>query len=173
MKTKMNPMEFVEALSNSGWVRETNLDAQTTKISCVKLPHELEMLCSQYSTLTNPDETVWFYSKLDYDESSDSAFEWNFFEKNSLECVLNESQRVSVLDFWANHIPFCMSVADGYSYIAFRLSDGSIIFGNEPEYEESAIVIADSIGDFFELFISSIHGSTNQAQMIARFLGIH
>jgi len=168
---KMNAAQFVKALNDSGWVRETNQDVQVTKASSVKLPHEIEVLCSTYSILQNPDETVWFYSKLDYNDAGGSAFEWNFFERSSLECALDESDRASVQDFWAKHIPFGASVADGYSYIAFRLSDGAIVSGNEPEYEDSATVVAASMESFFELFVSSIRGRASG--VIARFLGIH
>jgi len=100
---------------------------------------------------------------------SDSEFEWNFFEKSSLECAMDESQRVEVLSFWMEHIPFCASVADGYSYIAFRLSDGAVVLGTEPEYEESAKVISNSMENFFELFVSAIRSHADG--MMARFLG--
>lgn len=88
----MNAAQFVEVLSKNGWVRETNPSAQAMEVSSVELPHGIEELCSKYSALQNSDDTVWFYSKLHYSGISDSEFEWNFFEKNSLECVINESQ---------------------------------------------------------------------------------
>jgi hypothetical protein len=170
MKANMNAIQFVETLSNRGWIREMNPDAQLIEVLPVKLPHQIEVLCSQYISLRNIDDTVWFYSKLDYNGVSDSEFEWNFFEKNSLECVVNEIQRASVLNFWEKHIPFCASVIDGYSYIAFRHHDGVIIYGREPEYEDSAKIIANSIEDFFEIFLSSIHGGANK--IMNQFLGI-
>ena len=66
-------------------------------------------------------------------------------------------------------MPFGASVADGYSYIAYRMEDGAVVLGNEPEYEESARLIASSLEEFFKNFIQAVHGKPNE--LLDRFLG--
>ncbi|WP_436897925.1 hypothetical protein [Acinetobacter gyllenbergii] len=149
----MDASQFVDALVNIGWVKEFVEIVKEEKVIDNKLPSEIEELCSKYSVLRNKDDTFWFYSEFDYVSAGDSAFEWDFFEKNSLECSVNDVQKSHVLNFWRAHLPFGVSVVNGYSYVALRIEDGVVVIGVEPEYEDSAKVIAKSLEDFYELFV--------------------
>ena len=165
----MNATEFINTLIHSGWIKEGGGVAHIINPPEIKLPPEIEALCSQYNVLRNSGDTAWFYSMQDYSTEGESAFEWNFFEKSSLECAVNEHQKLSVLKFWHEHMPFGASVADGYSYIAYRMEDGAVVLGNEPEYEESARLIASSLEEFFKNFIQAVHGKPNE--LLDRVLG--
>lgn len=49
--------------------------------------------------------------------------------------------------FWNAHLPIMMSVGGCYEYYAIHLTNGNIVHGSEPEFEESSIV-AESFADF-------------------------
>ena len=165
----MNAHVFIDALLDSGWIKEGENLACAEKVAEANIPHEIAALCSQYSALRNPDETIWLYSIQDYAGFSDSGFEWDFFEKSSLECALDAQQKRAVQIFWREHVPFGASVADGYAYLAYRWADGAIVMGSEPEYENSAEWIADSLTAFFELFAAFAREKAEGP--IGRFLG--
>ncbi|OFF91847.1 hypothetical protein BJM47_07420 [Listeria monocytogenes] len=57
----------------------------------------------------------------------------------------NLENKVSL--FWNAHLPIMMSVGGCYEYYAIHLTNGNIVHGSEPEFEESSIV-ADSFADF-------------------------
>jgi hypothetical protein len=164
--------EFINSLVDNKWIKEDKNNICLADVHSIILPCEINKLCSLYSILRNPEDTVWFYSLDDYIGSSKSEFEWNYFEKNSLECAINESQRKDILNFWGNHIPFGASVVNGYSYIAFRSTDKAIVIGNEPEYEDSATPVAQSIERFFDLCISTIYKKDLNSP-ISYFLGLN
>lgn len=164
----MRAEDFVEALVKLGWTREVDEDARNMDLRELVLPKDVDLLSRGYSLLSNARDTSWFYSRADYAGASDSGFEWDFFRKNSLECALDVVQAEAVRKFWSEHFPFAASVADGYAYLAMRLSDGAIVFGDEPEYEASARVIAGSMSDFFWAFIAC--AQAGESAEIARFL---
>ncbi len=57
--------------------------------------------------------------------------------------------------FWDEHFPLLLSVKSGYSYVAIR-KDFAIVFGEEPEFEET-VKIADDFSEFLRM-ISESHG---------------
>jgi len=56
----------------------------------------------------------------------------------------------SIVKFWDNHLPIYLSVASGYEYYAIRMSDGFVVHGIEPEFEETTDV-APSFARFIEM----------------------
>jgi hypothetical protein len=84
------------------------------------------------------EETKWFLCIDDYRPKSEYSFHWNEFERVSLEAA-DEWTR-SVRAFWDAHCPFFMAVDGLYAYYAFDIQDGSVVSGNEPEFEDVKIV---------------------------------
>lgn len=96
------------------------------------------------------DETTWFLCEDDYDSKGDKAFRWNEWELISLESIEDDTEwENEVKEFWNKHLPILLSVKEGYSYYAIAMKDGSIVKGNEPEFEECELV-ADSFEDFMK-----------------------
>lgn len=58
-----------------------------------------------------------------------------------------------IKEFWNNHLPIIMSVKGDYSYYAISIMSGSIVQGEEPEFEECEIV-ADSFEEFLREIIN-------------------
>ena len=101
-----------------------------------------EMVC--------PDETAWFLGIEDFDGQTHTGWHWNEWELLSREAAEGDSEwEKSIVEFWDNHLPIFMSVRGGYSYYAISMKDGSIVQGNEPEFEECELV-ASSFSDFLK-----------------------
>ena len=105
------------------------------------------------SACVSPDETAWFLCMEDFNRQGDDVFRWNEFELLSLQTAMDENDtewQNAIKKFWDNHLPVYLSVKGGYEYYAIRISDGFIVHGYEPEFEE-ATVAASSFGKFMEM----------------------
>jgi hypothetical protein len=61
-----------------------------------------------------------------------------------------------IAEFWDTHIPFIISVHNGYEYYAVSIKDGSVVHGYGPDFE-SVNIVAKSLFDFIgRLIISKI-----------------
>lgn len=69
----------------------------------------------------------------------------------SLEAADGDDEWLAnIKTFWDLHFPIWMSIADGYEFAAVDLTSnrhGTIVFGREPEFEETELV-ARSYADF-------------------------
>ncbi|MBC1996684.1 SMI1/KNR4 family protein, partial [Listeria seeligeri] len=102
----------------------------------------------QLNLCSNAGDTCWFLSEGDFLENEDDAFSWNSFEQMSLEAAEGDKNLENkVRLFWNAHLPIMMSVGGCYEYYAIHLTNGNIVHGSEPEFEESSIV-AESFADF-------------------------
>ncbi|MDU1889983.1 MAG: hypothetical protein E6767_04775 [Dysgonomonas sp.] len=161
----MNIPDFLESLTSQDWFidrtpvdpSKTTIDAQA-KEKLNTAPAELRDFVCSFLECTNNDETIWFLSYQDYrDASYDIAHPWNTYEQQSIE-YSDDDMHESIHAFWKDHIPFLMSVAGEYSYIAMGIGSenyGKIYQGFEPEYEE-ATLIAHNLFDFFHKFSKSL-----------------
>lgn len=105
---------------------------------------------SHVESVLSQDETTWFLCSKDYYTQDEDSFQWNEWERISLESAEDDEEwQREIQKFWDNYFPIIMSVKDGYSYYAMSMKDGSIVYGIEPEFEEYKIV-ADSFCDFIE-----------------------
>ena len=96
------------------------------------------------------DETAWFLCAEDYAGHTGTAFRWNEWELLSLESAGGDAAwRREIRGFWERHFPILLSVDGTYAYYAIDLEDGSIVCGEEPEFEECS-VIASSFPAFLE-----------------------
>ena len=101
----------------------------------------------------SPGETTWFLCLDDFERQDEDSFRWNEWELISLQAAIDDQDtewQSSIKAFWDNHLPICLSVKGGYGYYAIRLSDGAVVHGTEPEFEETREA-APSFGQFLEM----------------------
>lgn len=110
----------------------------------IEIPNEALQIIVSFDEIENSTETVFFLTHSSFEEVLDSAFTYDTFEKLSIESAAAEEQRVEILEFWNTHIPFLISLHNGYEYYAVSIKDGSIVHGCEPEFE-AVSVAADSM----------------------------
>lgn len=105
--------------------------------------------------IASPDETTWLLSWKDYSGTSDYAYAWNEWETIILEGAKrksDEAREADTIAFWDMHFPIMLTVQPfGYGYAAIRKSDGAVVAGWEPEFEEPFGVIAESFDELLSL----------------------
>lgn len=150
--------DLFDTLSNNGWTVSRQNIYPYRLPECVSgryndLPAEWVEFFNSVSTCVSPDETAWFLCMDDFNRQGDDVFRWNEFELLSLQAAMDENDtewQNTIKKFWDNHLPVCLSVKGGYEYYAIRISDGFIVRGHEPEFEETRDV-ASSFGKFMEM----------------------
>lgn len=109
-----------------------------------------------FSKIESSDDCAWFLCEQDFKaEYKPNEFAWNEFEKISLNAAIDADEKNIVTEWWSKHPPIAMSVRNGYSFLAIDLDEqfGSIVYGYEPEFEETSI-IAQSFDDLLNQIIS-------------------
>ncbi|OYD61061.1 hypothetical protein [Rhodococcus sp. OK302] len=107
---------------------------------------------TSFARLSSADETVWFLSASDYVGADGDVFAWNEFELISLDAAETAEEASAVVRFWDRHLPILLSVRNGYSFLALVTAGagaGSVVHGEEPEFEESVPFTA-SFGHLLE-----------------------
>jgi len=136
------------------------------------VPEPLVLLLAGAQGAVSPDETTWFLNAADYAGSGQPAFEWNAWERLSLETAgSDEEWSDSIRAFWAVHVPFLMSVRGRYSYVALALAGdnaGAVVHGCEPEFED-VTVVARSI-DAFAAEVKAVFAGTAAVTDVSRLL---
>jgi len=153
---------FIQELLKFDWQFESienDIEVDLNNIANGRLLNtnqDLVEFVKSFKTLANQEDNVWFLSIEDYAKPNEGeGFAWNEFELDSMEYAEDEEQKAYVSNFWSNHLPFMMSVKNGYAYVAIVLNGegkGSIVSGSEPEYEEP-LEIASSLDEFFDKYI--------------------
>ena len=161
----MTPAQFIQALQALGWVAQPASAVPQSAALPVSLPSELQALCAAHEGLHHAAQTAWFYSLGDYAGLAGSAFEWDFFERMSLDAAMSAHERQSVQQFWRAHVPFAASVAGDYAYLALR-DDGAVVRGIGPEFEASAELLAHSLPQFFAQFIAHLNGQARDPRLL-------
>lgn len=119
-----------------------------------KIPKQWLDFIRSIKRMISPDETTWFLCAENFVMQHDETFQWNEWESISLGSAENDMEwKSEIKRFWNNHLPIVMSVKSGYSYYAIAVKDGSIVYGEEPEFEECEIV-AVSFMDFMKKFLN-------------------
>ena len=152
----MNQADIIERLRRQGWTVEERAD-RTLRLPpevAARYPELPTSLCEFLGGLrecVNNSQTVWFLCESDYCGTSGTAFRWDEWERMSLDAAGGDTPLVaSVRDFWDAHLPFLLSVRDGYAYHAVRTKGdgvGLVVAGREPEFEEPSVV-AESFDQF-------------------------
>jgi hypothetical protein len=157
---------FLASLIQAHW-KVRMREAQTLNLSrhfllrYPAIPGEyMEFLTHVGSCMAN-DETVWFLCEDDYNQTTDSAFQWNDFEVQSLEAAgTDEHLKSHIMTFWDQHLPIALSVKSQYAFLCILLTRqdyGAIALGHEPEYEEVEI-ICGSFGELTALIAATLNG---------------
>lgn len=143
----------VERLRSAGWQHapapapDANLPARLEGA----LPDAIAWV-SSFGLLSNAAETTWFLSRDDYARADADGFAWDEFEVLSRDAADDPESLAAVAAFWRSHLPILQSVDGAYVYLAVR-SDGAVVCGEEPEFEETTVV-ADSIGHLLDRIIA-------------------
>ena len=107
------------------------------------IPADYLTFLSQFEQVTHREGTSWFISIEDFNGETDTDFEWNNFELQSLKTLEgDEDECKNMRSFWNNHIPILMAVTT-YEYLAICLEDGKhgeIVHGVEPIVEDTSKV---------------------------------
>lgn len=136
-------------LKSKGWtvrLRETNLPLPAfVRQRYPWLTADVESLLCETELVCDATGKLWFLSSADFRDESDSAYAWNEWELQSLKAADGDSDWItSIRAFWDDHLPIALTTADGYAYYAIR-RDGSIVYGREPEFEETEAYAASLI----------------------------
>ncbi|HZZ80014.1 MAG TPA: hypothetical protein VFE62_15955 [Gemmataceae bacterium] len=154
----MKQSDLIDRLRKSGWEVVTRPDRALRlppEISArhSKLPAALTKFLGSVDSCINETQTAWFLCEADYAGTSGAAFRWDEWEQLSLNAAGDDGRfAAKVRAFWDAHLPFLLSVRDGYAYFAIRTAAdgfGRIVRGCEPEFEE-----ASQIANSFEEFLS-------------------
>lgn len=114
-------------------------------------PAEYRKLVEETKSAASPGDKAWLLTVFDYSNTSDSAYLWNEWERQSLDAAADDEQwQVRIRGFWDAHLPLIMSVKSGYAYFAIEYPSLKVVVGEEPEYEETS-EIAESIAELFRL----------------------
>lgn len=131
---------------------ETETFKETFLQRFTSIPNDYRNFLNQFSLLVNKNETTWFNSISDFNETNnESEFKWNEFELISIAAFEDDPKEQDKIKlFWNNHLPIILSVQNGYSFFAIGTNNenfGKIYYGEEPEFEEVAL-IADDLKSF-------------------------
>ena len=158
-------VEIIETLIANGWnYSEAKDDPNNETHFPEKIPQAIKDFWKKFEKLSSPSEVAWFFSYWDYLEMSDSAFAWNEFELNGMECAVTEDQKELVVKFWKNHFPFAMSVKDDYKYLAIGINQKNLgqIFIGENSDEDEITLISKNMDEFLMLVRKFYRGEQNK-----------
>ncbi len=154
--------KFVDYIQKNGWQFCIN-EHENLKLNR-EITSRYSNICEEYleflrcfEKVVTPDQTAWFLCVPDYEEISESEdkFCFNEFEQISLDVAEGDSEWTQeITNFWDKTFPIILSTSYGYySYYAIDLTDNSckIVYGEEPEFEETEVV-----ADCFEEFLGMI-----------------
>ncbi|BCJ95519.1 hypothetical protein acsn021_30880 [Anaerocolumna cellulosilytica] len=114
------------------------------------LPKEYLSFLQKVKQGISPNEKSWFICEDEFNDTSGIAFSWNEFESISLEAAEDDEEWSSdITEWWDKHIPIVMSVENGYTFYAIDLSNGAVVKGTEPEFEET-FAVASHFGEFLQ-----------------------
>ena len=140
-------------LQHAGWIVRGANDVATLPPEVLLRypwipPHIQSFLCA-HAQICRADELAWLLLAPNFNGTSGSAYRWNELEVQSIEGTRGDlTWQQEIRSFWDAHLPIAMSIQGGYSYHALR-SDGAVVAGREPEYEESHRV-AESYDEFLD-----------------------
>ena len=148
--------EFYDWASKKGWRIEEQSDIiplpSIINNRYSNIPLSWKDFISRLTLCCNQSETVWFLTPNDFLQKPEEQFQWNELELQSIESA-DEDQEIKeyVISYWDKHMPIIMSVDGEYSYYAINMENGNVVYGYEPEYEESTIAAAN-----FNSFIEKV-----------------
>jgi hypothetical protein len=143
--------DFINWIKNNGWkITLENNDIKNLPRNVFErynIPVEYKQFLGNVKNCVNADENVWFLCIEDYLPKSEDSFRWNEFELISLEAADDIELTNKIKNYWNKHFPIIMSVEGDYEYYAINVENKKIVYGYEPEFEESKTVA----NNFYEL----------------------
>lgn len=162
--TEQSLQEYLEALRTKGWQVELwegetppPLDASFTQ-RYPNIPADYLEFLQRVKSCENADETVWFLSLGDYNNTTGSEWTWDSMEQMYLDGA-GERETNEITEFWDRHMPFMFSVGGEYAYLAFRVGEeqfGSVVGAWEDLTEVTER--AKSFEEFVRLHIAALNG---------------
>ncbi|RED83195.1 SMI1/KNR4 family protein [Cohnella phaseoli] len=152
--------EFMVWANDNGWDIAKKSGLQLNLDSSIiarykEIPNEYLEFLSVIEKCVTPNETTWFICENEFNNSSDTEFKWNEYELLSLEAAMEDAVwKSEITAWWDNHLPIVMSVEGGYSFYAIDLTNGAIVRGYEPEFEE-VDKVANNLEEFLGLMMSN------------------
>lgn len=154
--------EFVEWLEENNWnyILKQNKEFSIPREILERykgIPKEYIEILETFKQCVSPSDKVWFLCEDDYKNNA-SAYCWNEFELIGLEAAQADNDEIwekEIKEWWSKHFPFIISLNEGYSFYAIDLSQdvGAIVYGIEPEFEETKKV-AENLDEFLKLVTS-------------------
>jgi len=152
--------EFMVWANDNGWDIAKKSGLQLNLDSSIiarykEIPNEYLEFLSVIEKCVTPNETTWFICENEFNNSSDIEFKWNEYELLSLEAAMEDAVwKSEITAWWDNHLPIVMSGEGGYSFYAIDLTNGAIVRGYEPEFEE-VDKVANNLEEFLGLMMSN------------------
>lgn len=146
---------FLNWAKENGWTVDESAEVQTLPAAAAErysnLPASWYEFAEHLKNCADAGDTVWFLTMDSYFPKDENEWQYNEFERISLEAAGDDDETWTeqIQNFWNGHFPIVMSVRNGYEYYAIRISDGSVVFGAEPEFEETEVA-AESFEDFLQ-----------------------
>lgn len=149
--------KYFDILNQKGWTIKRNDKEVHDLLEYIKhrynnIPKEyIDFLCS-IEACVNPNKTMWLLGIADFKRQKENTFRWNEFEMISLESAVDDIKwQYEIKKFWDKHLPICYIVDGEYEYYAIRMTDGVVVHGVGPEFEET-----EDIANSFERFIEML-----------------
>ena len=148
--------DFIAWAKNSNWKIELSPEKKgfTNEIlqRYSNIPAEYKSFYELINICSNQSDTNWFISENDLLATDGESFAWNTFEKMSLSAADGDYALIKQIeDYWNCYLPIMMCVGDEYEYYAINVTNGAIVNGSEPEFEESS-----QVANSFLSFLSKI-----------------
>jgi len=147
---------FLDSAQAAGWhVRQKNGPLLLNPTIAARYPHlppDYALFLSQVAECVNAKQNAWVLTEADFNADigdDESTFRWNEWERMGLEAFQDDvdvSRRIS--QFWTNHIPVMNAVHSDYAYIALRITDGAVVYGYGPEFEDSVADVCVSFAEY-------------------------
>jgi hypothetical protein len=140
----------LDRLARAGWTVQLRSSPGTLpshiKARYPWVPSDIVDFIQEIEIIASPDDKAWLLAVSDFQGGSSSAFTWDEFERLSTEAAKdNPNWRAAIRQCWDSHFPIGMSVKDGYAYLAIRGTDLNIVCGEEPEFEQTAVVASSLV----------------------------
>lgn len=145
---------FLQWAVKKGWKVEMRQEPANLPSTVLErynpIPKEWISFISKVKFCISDSGTVWLLSAEDYLPKDNTEWRYNEFELISLDAASDDRESENrIRAFWNQHLPIVMSVGEEYEYYAIDIQNGTIVCGNEPEFEEIKVVAA-SFAEFLQ-----------------------
>ncbi len=154
MKEKLENIGFIVLLNQKNKINPAVLNRYQN------IPEDYLNFISGIEICVTKDNKAWFNTMNSFNSAIGNEFQWNKFELMSLESYADETDedKKKIIEFWDRHIPILLSCRNFYCCFAISLlsaSYGQIVYGSEPEFEET-----EWVADDFSSFMTQLTGKT-------------